>query len=107
MAFFKNNRLASKGAALKTALGNISNPLFKGLISRYTEVQRTSAVQDANKRYTNFWIPADGRMVCTAKCQDKVLCYLFALCLILNDFTVEINQLAHDIQIKPSKYSLL
>jgi A49-like RNA polymerase I associated factor len=54
MAFFKNNRLASKGAALRTALGNISNPVFTGLISRYTEAQRTSAAQDANKRYTRF-----------------------------------------------------
>jgi A49-like RNA polymerase I associated factor len=54
MAFFKNNRLASKSAALKTALGNISNPLLKGLISRYTEVQLISAAEDANKRYASF-----------------------------------------------------
>jgi len=50
------------------------------------------------------WNAVDDRSVCTDKCRDKVVCYLFVLCLIIDDFTVDVNQLAQDIQIKPLKY---
>jgi DNA-directed RNA polymerase I subunit RPA49 len=46
------------------------------------------------------------RILCTARCQDKVLCFLFVLCLIIDDFTVDIGLLAHDLQLGPKKYAL-
>ena len=49
MAFFKNHRMASKRAALKSVLG-IPNPLLEGLLSRYTEEQLTSTRDEANPR---------------------------------------------------------
>jgi DNA-directed RNA polymerase I subunit RPA49 len=93
MAFFKNNRLASKRNTLKSVLGPIPNPLLDGILSRYTETQLTSTRQDAKTKN-----------VCTARCQDKVACYLFVLCLILDDFSVDINLLAQDLQMKPQTY---
>lgn len=42
--------------------------------------------------------------MCTDKCQDKVVCYLFVLCLTIDNYTTDINQLAQDLQIKPNKY---
>src|ERR1700751_5626841 len=90
MAFFKNNRLASKISTLKGVLGPIPNPLLDGLLSRYTESQLTSGKQDARSKN-----------VCPARCQDKVVCSLFVLCLILDEFTVDVNLLAQDIQLKP------
>ena len=52
MAFFKNHRMASKSAALKSALGPVPGPLFQGLLTRYTEDQLTSSKEDAKKRYS-------------------------------------------------------
>ena len=103
MAFFKNHRMAPKPAALKSTLSPIPNPLFQGLLTRYTEDQLTGSKEDAKKRCGNFLSLTNARSVCTSKCQDKVLCYLFVLCLMLDEFTVDINLLAHDIQIKPNK----
>ena len=103
MAFFKNHRLASKRAALTSILGPLPNPLIDGLLSRYTEEQLTSTKEDAKKRYS-FDIPSSFRTVCTSKFQDKVVCYLFVLCLMLDDFSVDINELAHDLQLKVNRY---
>ena len=50
MAFYKNHRMAGKREALKTMLGPLPNPLFEGLLSRYTEDQLTSSKEDAKKR---------------------------------------------------------
>jgi len=50
MAFFKNNKLASKRMALKNVLGPIPNPLLEGLLSRYTEEQLSSFREGATKR---------------------------------------------------------
>ena len=47
--------------------------------------------------------PSWFRSICTEKCQDKVVCYLFVLCLMIDDFTVDINQMASDLQLKPAK----
>jgi len=92
MAFFKNHRMTSKKNALKAALGPIPNPLLEGLLSRYTEDQLTSTQEDAKKR-----------AVCTGKCQDKIVCYLFVLCLMLDNFILDITLMAQDLQIKPPK----
>lgn len=102
MAFFKNHRLVSKRAALISILGPVPNPLIDGLLSRYTEEQLTSTKEDAKKRYA-FDIPSSLRTVCTSRCQDKVVCYLFVLCLMLDDFSVDINELAHDLQLKVNR----
>jgi len=104
MAFYKNNRLASKRSALKAALGPIPNPLLDGLYTRYTEDQLTSTKEDAKKKYTLSKQSADIRSVCTGKCQDKILCFLFVLSLILDDFTLDVTLMAHDLQLKPNKY---
>ena len=109
MAFYKNHRLTSKRGALKAALGQIPNPLLDGLYTRYTEDQLTSTKEDAKKKY----LPppckdlSNVRSVCTEKCQDKILCFLFVLCLILDDFTLDVTLLAHDLQLKPNKYAPL
>jgi hypothetical protein len=50
MAFFKNHRMAAKPGALKMLFGPLPNPLFEGLLSRYTEDQLTSSKEDAKKR---------------------------------------------------------
>jgi DNA-directed RNA polymerase I subunit RPA49 len=50
MAFYKNNKLASRRHNLKTTLGGIPDHLIDGLISRYTEGQRTSDAVDAKNR---------------------------------------------------------
>lgn len=105
MAFYKNNRLASKRGALKAALGPIPNPLLDGLYTRFTEDQLTSTKEDAKKRSPlRTSCPANSlRSVCTEKCQDKILCFLFVLCLMLDDFTLDITLMAHDLQLKPNK----
>jgi len=51
VSFFKNHRLASKRPALRAALGSIPNVLLDGLLSRFTEEQRTSTKTDAKKQY--------------------------------------------------------
>src|SRR5277367_1211708 len=52
MAFFKNHRIASKRAALKSTLSPVPGSLFEGLLTRYTEDQLTSSKEDAKKRYS-------------------------------------------------------
>lgn len=44
------------------------------------------------------------RSVVTSHGMDKILCYLFALCLIIDNFSVDISLLAQDLSLSTQKY---
>ena len=69
--------MASKRAALKSALGSVPAPLFQGLLSRYTEDQLTSAKEDATKRYSFSSSLADLDLSVRVNVRTK-LCAIFS-----------------------------
>ncbi|GAO50087.1 Rpa49 subunit specific to nuclear RNA polymerase I [Saitoella complicata NRRL Y-17804] len=86
MAFYVNHRVAGKKDILSTKLGSPPQILVDGFISRYTEQPG-----------------GDARPVVTAKRLDKVLCYLFVVCLHLDNFSVDMNMLAADLSLKAAR----
>lgn len=91
MAFYTNTHLASKKELLAKKLGDPPLILIDHLITRFSE--RTFSG-------TNY---ETAQSVVTSHGMDKILCYLFALCLIIDNFSVDISLLAQDLSLSTQK----
>ncbi|KAG5513242.1 hypothetical protein PMAC_001612 [Pneumocystis sp. 'macacae'] len=91
MAFHANYQLVSKKELLVKKLGDPPEILVDHLITRFSEFSRSG---------TNHEIIVP---VITSYGIDKILCYLFALCLIIDEFSVDMNLLAQDLSLSTQK----
>ncbi|EMR10653.1 hypothetical protein PNEG_01352 [Pneumocystis murina B123] len=91
MAFYTNRHLVSKKELLIKKLGDLPLILIDHLITRFSEYIRSG---------TNY---ETIQSVITSHGMDKILCYLFALCLIIDNFSVDINLLAQDLSLSTQK----
>lgn len=91
MAFYTNHQLVSKKDLLTKKLGDPPLILVDNLITRFSEYARSRTNHETIQS------------VITSYGVDKILCYLFALCLIIDDFSVDINLLAQDLSLSNQK----
>ncbi|KTW25661.1 hypothetical protein T552_03521 [Pneumocystis carinii B80] len=91
MAFYTNHHLVSKKELLTKKLGEPPLILIDHLITRFSERAHSG------KNYETI------QLVITSHGMDKILCYLFALCLIIDNFSVNINLLAQDLSLSTQK----
>ncbi|KTW27214.1 DNA-directed RNA polymerase I subunit RPA49 [Pneumocystis jirovecii RU7] len=91
MAFYTNYQLVSKKDLLIKKLGDPPEILVDHLITRFSEPSRSGINHE-------IIVP-----VITSYGIDKILCYLFALCLIIDEFSVDMNLLAQDLSLSTQK----
>ncbi|KAG5439366.1 hypothetical protein PCK2_000815 [Pneumocystis canis] len=91
MAFYTNRHLISKKELISKKLGNPPLILIDHLIQRFSEPNRSGM----NHETIQAMITSYGA--------DKILCYLFTLCLIIDNFSVDINPLVQDLSLSTQK----
>ncbi|KAG5440132.1 hypothetical protein PCANB_001701 [Pneumocystis canis] len=91
MAFYTNRHLVSKNELISKKLGDPPQILIDNLIKRFSEPSRSGTNHETIQS------------IITSYGTDKILCYLFALCLIIDNFSVDINLLAQDLSLSIQK----
>ncbi|ANB12065.1 DNA-directed RNA polymerase I subunit RPA49 [Sugiyamaella lignohabitans] len=91
IAVYENRRISSK-TALLAKLGNPPEILVQGVINKFT-------VSKAGR----FGRSKDMSFAIDPACENKLLCYFLVLALHLDNFSVEIPPLVHELSLKPSK----
>ncbi|CUM68242.1 uncharacterized protein PRCAT00005963001 [Priceomyces carsonii] len=89
---YENRRVKDKQTLMDRLQNKPSEVLIDGILERF-------AVQ----RATQFGKSKDRSFVIDPQHEDKLLCYLVALTLHIDDFAVELPPLAHELNIKPTK----
>ncbi|KAK9240866.1 RNA polymerase I associated factor, A49-like protein [Lipomyces kononenkoae] len=91
MGLYNNRRISNKRALLQK-LNYPAEILVNGLIEKFTEskVGKVGKEQDAS-----FTI--------TPKKEDRLLCYLFAICLRIDDYCVETPGLTAELSLRPTR----
>ncbi|KAK7206060.1 DNA-directed RNA polymerase I subunit A49 [Myxozyma melibiosi] len=91
IGFYENRRTNNK----RMLLAKLNHPpeiLVDGLIRRFGESKAGRVGKDLEHAFT-----------VTPKNEDKLLCYLFATCLRIDEYTVEVPLLASELSIRPLK----
>ncbi|KAH3680116.1 hypothetical protein WICMUC_000517 [Wickerhamomyces mucosus] len=91
IGFYQKRRLSNK-VALTTELNNPAEVLVDGLLERFTILKPGE-----------FGRSKDRGFKVDPHHEDKLLCYLLALILHINNFIVEITPLAQELSLKPSR----
>ncbi|KAI5964613.1 RPA49 [Candida pseudojiufengensis] len=89
---YENRKVSNKNALLTRLQNKPSEALIDGILSRFT-INRAS----------NFGKSKDRSFTIDPNNEDKILCYLILLLLHLSNFSVELNPLAKDLKLKPTK----
>ncbi|KAI5951698.1 RPA49 [Candida jiufengensis] len=89
---YENRRVSNKSALLTRLQNKVSESLIDGILNRFT-INRAS----------NFGRSKDRAFTIDPNNEDKLLCYLILSLLHLSNFTVELNPLAKDLKLKPTK----
>ncbi|KAI8990415.1 RNA polymerase I associated factor A49-like protein [Trametes punicea] len=90
MAFYKNSRVVGDKDALQQRLSSTPPIVVDGLISRFTEKERST-----------------NRPKMTPQTETMLLTYMFALCLRQEDYAADVETIAHDLSMPPTKASNL
>ncbi|KAH9852921.1 RNA polymerase I associated factor A49-like protein [Lenzites betulinus] len=88
MAFSKNSRNVGDKEALQQRLPGVPPIVLDGLISRFAETERST-----------------NKPKMTPQTETTLLTYMFALCLQIEDFAADVETLAHDLSMAPTKVS--
>lgn len=91
MGVYNNKRISNK-QALATELNDPADALVDGILDRFT-IARASQVGRTKAR--SFTIDPHH--------EDKLLCYILALILHINGFVIEVNPLAQELSLKPTR----
>lgn len=91
IGFYENRRVSNK-RMLISKLNHPPEILVDGLIERFGESKAGRVGKEIEHSFT-----------VTPKNEDKLLCYLFATCLRIDEYTVEIPVLASELSIRPMK----
>ncbi|KAK9467410.1 RNA polymerase I associated factor, A49-like protein [Lipomyces arxii] len=91
IGFYNNRRMSSKKLLLQK-LNYPAETLVNGLIDRFTDV-----------KVGKFGKEKDASFVITPRLEDKLLCYLFAACLRIDEYMVETPVLANELSLRPIK----
>ncbi|KAI0369256.1 RNA polymerase I associated factor A49-like protein [Pilatotrama ljubarskyi] len=86
MAFFKNSRNVGDKDALQQKLSGVPPIVLDGLISRFTETERST-----------------NKPKMTPQTETMLLTYMFALCLRVEDYAADVETIAHDLSMAPTK----
>ncbi|KAI0354308.1 RNA polymerase I associated factor A49-like protein [Trametes cingulata] len=86
MAFFKNSRNVGDKDALQQKLSGVPPIVLDGLISRFTETERST-----------------NKPKMTPQTETMLLAYMFALCLRVEDYASDVETIAHDLSMAPTK----
>ncbi|KAK9448728.1 RNA polymerase I associated factor, A49-like protein [Limtongia smithiae] len=95
MGLYTNKRVSSKGAIM-LKLNHPAEVLVNGLIAKFTE-QKAAAVGKEK----------DAAFLITPKNEDKILCYLFATCLHIDQYTVQTPPLVTELSLRPARATQL
>ncbi|KAL4253801.1 RPA49/POLR1E RNA polymerase subunit family protein [Abortiporus biennis] len=90
MAFKNASRKLNDRKALERHLRNVPSVIIDGLISRFTETARDSS---------------DSRL--TPQHENRLLAYMFALCLRVDDYATDIKAIASDLSMTPTNVEAL
>ncbi|OSD00005.1 RNA polymerase I associated factor A49-like protein [Trametes coccinea BRFM310] len=90
MAFYKNSRNVGDKEALQQRLSSVPSIVLDGLISRFTEVERST-----------------NKPKMTPQTETMLLTYMFALALRVEDYAADVETIAHDLSMPPTKVSNL
>ncbi|KAI9058825.1 RNA polymerase I associated factor A49-like protein [Trametes sanguinea] len=90
MAFYKNSRSVGDKEALQQRLSSVPPIVLDGLISRFTEVERST-----------------NKPKMTPQTETMLLTYMFALTLRVEDYAADVETIAHDLSMPPTKVSNL
>ncbi|KAI0759036.1 RNA polymerase I associated factor, A49-like protein [Fomes fomentarius] len=86
MAFRKNSRSVSDKDALQQRLPGVPPIVIDGLISRFTEKERST-----------------NKPKMTPQTETMLLTHMFALCLRIDDYATDMDSVAHDLSMPPAK----
>ncbi|KAI0632958.1 RNA polymerase I associated factor A49-like protein [Trametes polyzona] len=86
MAFLKSSRSLGDKDALQQRLSGVPPIVIDGLISRFTEMERST-----------------NKPKMTPQTETMLLTYMFALCLQIEDFAADVETIAHDLSMAPTK----
>lgn len=104
MAFRKNSRSVSDKDALQQRLSGVPPIIIDGLISRFTEKERST-----NKYvllplvFAHFRLIGLDRPKMTPQTETMLLTHMFALCLRIDDYATDMDSVAHDLSMPPAK----
>ncbi|EJF57477.1 RNA polymerase I associated factor, A49-like protein [Dichomitus squalens LYAD-421 SS1] len=88
IAFYKNSRIVGDKDALQHKLASVPSIILDGLISRFTEKERST-----------------NKPKMTPQTETMLLTYMFALCLRVDDYATDTETIAHDLSMPPAKVS--
>lgn len=96
LGVYHNRRVRDKNTLMEKLGNKPADVLVDGVVSRF-----------AVARTTNFGKAKDRLFAIDPFHEDKLLCYLIVLLLHIEDFTVDVVPLSHELNMKPSRLVLL
>ena len=103
MAFYRNSRNVGDKDALQQKLSGVPPIVLDGLLSRFTETERSTNkyARPLNASHADQLTICRSKM--TPQTETMLLTYMFALCLRQEDYAADVETLAHDLSMPPQK----
>lgn len=103
MAFYKNSRMIGDKDALQQRLTRIPTLVLDGLISRFSETERSTNkhVSVPPSSFPSRLLATRPKM--TPQTEALLLTHMFALCLRVEDYASDTESIAHDLSMPPAK----